>query len=84
MATRKARPKKAKQPRYKVHVAGIWRKFTFGTLWRQSLLFEKFRSMAGKIEFFPGLILQDGQGDLWKPKLHVELVPYIPEETNAT
>jgi len=32
------------------------------------------------LELFPHLILQDGEGNLLKPELRIELVPYKPED----
>lgn len=41
---------------------------------------KKCEACKEPFELFPGLVLQDSNGKLWKPKLEVQLVPAQPEE----
>lgn len=41
---------------------------------------KKCESCKEPFELFPGLILEDKDGRLWKLKLEAQLVPYKPEE----
>lgn len=41
---------------------------------------KKCEACKEPFEVFPGLLLQDRDGRLWKAKLEVQLVPYKPEE----
>lgn len=52
--------------------------------WKLSVLMSKLNFLLRNWEvenFFPGLVVQDEEGQLWKPKLRVDLVAYTPEET---
>jgi hypothetical protein len=50
--------------------------FHYGEIHRKSYIQRVFnrRLESVKQEFFPGLVLQDGKGDIWKPVVRVELV----------
>ena len=66
-----------KEPVFQVHCGDAHHYFGYGRLYRQSHMRRIFTERVERIrvEFFPGLVLKDGQGNLWKPELHVELVP---------
>ena len=61
--------------------------FEEGSEYALSYLRQVFRNRIKKcegckepFELFPGLILKDSDGRLWRPKLEVQLVPHKPEE----
>ena len=82
---RRAKPKKASEPKYQVHCGDAWRMFTYGTWWKLSHLTNKLNDFLRGIEFVPGLVLRNSNGTLVKPVLQVHLVPVdIPEESNAS
>jgi hypothetical protein len=67
--------------RYVVHTGDTTYYFEHGRLYRQSYLNRVFKKKIAPVELFPGLVLRDGQGNLWKPELQVTLVPAEePEE----
>ena len=72
---------------FQVYVGDTTLYFMQGKLYQESRLRRIFRKKirqchrcAFDIELFPGLVLQDGEGNLWKPELQVHLVPVKPEE----
>jgi hypothetical protein len=81
------RSKKRKEdPRYVVHCGDSQYYFQFGRMYRLSYLEKVFQKELAKRLFddptlFPGLVLRDGSGQLWKPDVRVTLVPVEkPEE----
>ena len=72
-----------KQPRYVVHCGDAHLYFAFGHLYRLTQLEEVFKRKVQPLqeEFFPGLVLKDAKGNLWRPELQVHFVPVLePEE----
>lgn len=67
-------------PRYVVHTGDTTYYFEFGRLYRLSYLKRVFKKKVAHVELFPGLVLRDGSGNLFKPELQVQLVPIKPEE----
>lgn len=81
---RRANPKKPPVPKYQVHCGDAWRMFTYGTWWKLTNLTSKLNDFLRRIEFLPGLVLRDENGNLLKPVLQVHLVPVDqPEEPNG-
>lgn len=72
---------------FKVRVGDTTYYFAANKLYQDSYLRQVFKkkiqqchSCANPIELFPGLVLEDEKGKLWKPELQVHLVPFEPEE----
>lgn len=70
----------------KVYVGDADYYFRAGSEYNLSYLRQVFRNRIKKcevckepFEIFPGLVLEDSNGRLWKPKLEVQLVPAKPE-----
>jgi hypothetical protein len=66
--------------RYLVHTGDTTYYFEHGRLYSQSYLNQVFKKRINHVELFPGLVLRDGAGNLFKPELQVVLVPVEPEE----
>lgn len=67
---------------YVVHTGDTSYYFEHGREYKASYLKQVFRKRTEQIELFPGLILEDEDGNLFKPLLQVTLVPVPkPEET---
>jgi hypothetical protein len=63
--------------------------FEYGRSYKQSYLKHVFRerikqcpACSHPYELFPGLVLKDEKGDLWKVKLKAVFMPVKPEEEN--
>ena len=72
---------------YIVHTGDATLYFECGRVYRAQYMRDIFRRKVQQCarcthptELFPGLVLRDGAGDLWTPKLRVILVPVKPEE----
>jgi len=72
---------------FKVYTGDATFYFQMGKLYREPYLKRVFkkkirqcRSCATDFELFPGLVLEDGKGNLWKPELQVHLIPVNPED----
>jgi hypothetical protein len=73
---------KVKVPRYVVHCGDADLYFKYGKLVSGAQVqkaFERriklFGNRIDSAEFFPGLVLRDAQGGLWKPEIVVEREP---------
>ena len=78
-------PKRKEDPRYVVHCGDSTFYFQYGRMYRLSYLKQVFEKMINRrlfddIDLFPGLILRDGKGRLWKPEVQVKLVKLVPAE----
>ena len=71
-------------PRYTVHTGDTSYYFAHGRSYVWSYLKRVFRKRISPIDNpYPGLVLRDDEGTLWKPELQVVLVPAPePEEEN--
>lgn len=82
--------KRKEDPKYLVHCGDATFYFQFGRLYSLSYLKQVFKRTVNRrlfddIDLFPGLILRDGSGKLWKPEVQVKLVPVKePEKPNDT
>ncbi len=72
---------------FKVHTGDTTFYFQMDKLYREPYLKKVFKKKIRQcatcttdFELFPGLVLEDGKGKLWKPELQVHLVPFEPEE----
>lgn len=62
---------------YLIHCGDCEFYFKFGALYKWSYLRRVFQKRINQYaeNFFPGLVLRDGQGKLWKPTIAVVLEP---------
>jgi hypothetical protein len=75
---------------YKVHTGDAFHYFGFGHVYKAGYLKTVFKKAIQQcsrcthpFEVFPGLVLEDSNGVLWKPRLQVELVPVTQEESES-
>jgi hypothetical protein len=79
-----------KEPRYLVFCGDASFYFKFGRIYRLSYLRQIFRKKLAKLkeeydenqdairmEFFPGLTLKDGKGNLWRPEVKTNDVKLV-------
>jgi hypothetical protein len=74
---------------FTVHTGDSLYYFEHGRSYQQSYVRQVFRERLKRCpacshpyELFPGLVLKDDNGDLWKVKLRATLMPVKPEEEN--
>ena len=69
--------KSSKDLRFVIHCGDTSLHFAYGKLYRLSYLEKTFKQALEPFSenFFPGLVLRDGAGNLVKPQLQVVLVP---------
>ena len=66
---------------YVVHTGDTTYYFEHGRRYKKTYIRQVFKKKVAPIELFPGLVLQDEEGNLFKPELQVVLVPVVePEE----
>jgi len=69
--------------RYVVHCGDAHQAFTFNSKWDEKSLYQKLVELQRRIDFVPGMVLQDENGGFWKPRLVVHLQRFTPEEKNG-
>jgi len=73
----------AADSKYVVHCEDITQMFTYDSQWNEKSLYKRLVELQRRIDFVPGLVLQDENGMLWKPRLVVQLQRINPEETHG-
>lgn len=68
--------------KYVVHCGDVHQAFAFDSQWDERSLYKKLVELQRRIDFVPGLVLQDENGNFWKPRLVVHLQKVTPEEKN--